>query len=93
MAMAGYKAAVALKPDLIDAQMRLYDLYLARDLRADAEAAFRAAASAGARDGVTARIAEARGLEASGGFDAALAPDAVGRCGPSEEWGSPRGPR
>ena len=73
MAIAGYKAAVALKPDLVDAQMRLGDLYLARDLRADAEAAFRAAASASARDGVTARIAEARAVEASGDFEAALA--------------------
>jgi tetratricopeptide (TPR) repeat protein len=73
MAMAGYKAAVALKPDLVDAQMRLGDLYLARDLRADAEAAFRAAASASARDGATARIAEARADEASGDFEAALA--------------------
>jgi tetratricopeptide (TPR) repeat protein len=50
MAMTGYKAAVALKPDLVDAQMRLGDLSLARDLRADAEAAFRAAASASARE-------------------------------------------
>ena len=33
MAMAGYKAAVALKPDLVDAQMRLGDLFRARDLR------------------------------------------------------------
>ena len=73
MAIAGYKAAVALKPDLVDAQMRLGDLYLARDLRADAQAAFRAAASASARDGVTARIAEARAVEASGDFEAALA--------------------
>lgn len=73
MAIAGYKAAVALKPDLVDAQMRLGDLYLARDLRADAEAAFRAAASAGGVDGVTARIAEARAAEASGDFEAALA--------------------
>ena len=73
MAMAGYKAAVALKPDLVDAQMRLGDLYLARDLRADAEAAFRAAGSASARDGVTARIAEARAAEAFGDFEAALA--------------------
>jgi tetratricopeptide (TPR) repeat protein len=73
MALTGYKAAVALKPDLVDAQMRLGDLYLARDLRAEAEAAFRAAASASARDGVTARIAEARAAEASGDFEAALA--------------------
>src|ERR1700690_3080381 len=73
MAMAGYKAAVALKPDLVDAQMRLGDLYLACDLRADAEAAFRAAASASARDGATAGIAEARADEASGDFEAALA--------------------
>jgi tetratricopeptide (TPR) repeat protein len=71
MAMAGYKAAVALKPDLVDAQMRLGDLYLARDLKADAAGAFRAAASAAA--GVTAEIAKARALEASGDFDAALA--------------------
>jgi tetratricopeptide (TPR) repeat protein len=73
MAMAGFKAAVTLKPDLIDAQMRLGDLYLARDLRADAEAAFRAAASAAAADGVTAEIATARALEASGDFEGALA--------------------
>ena len=73
MAMAGYKAAVALKPDLLDAQMRLGDLCLARDLQADAEAAFRAAASAGAANGVTAQIAEARAVEASGDFEAALA--------------------
>jgi tetratricopeptide (TPR) repeat protein len=73
MAMAGYKAAVALKPDLVDALMRLGDLYLARDLRTDAEAAFRAAVSASARDGVTARIAEVRADEASGEFEAALA--------------------
>jgi tetratricopeptide (TPR) repeat protein len=72
MAMAGYKAAVALKPELVDAQMRLGDLYLARDLRADAEAAFRAAASASVANGVTAEIAEARAVEASGDFDAAL---------------------
>ena len=71
--MAGYKAAVALKPDLLDAQMRLGDLCLARDLQADAEAAFRAAASAGAANGVTAQIAEARAVEASGDFEAALA--------------------
>jgi tetratricopeptide (TPR) repeat protein len=73
MAMAGYKAAVALKPDLIDAQMRLGDLYLARDLRAEAAAAFCAAAAASAADGATARIAEARALEASADFDGALA--------------------
>jgi tetratricopeptide (TPR) repeat protein len=73
MAMSGYKAAVALKPDLIDAQMRLGDLYLARDLRADAEAAFRAAAAASAAEGVTAEIAKARALEASGDFEGALA--------------------
>ena len=73
MAMAGYKAAVALKPDLVDAQMRLGDLYLARDLKADAAAAFRAAAAASIANGVTAEIAKARALEASGDFDAALA--------------------
>ncbi len=72
MAIAGYKAAVALKADLVDAQMRLGDLYLARDLKADAEAAFCAAAAAGAANGVTAMIAEARALEASGDFEAAL---------------------
>ena len=53
--------------------MRIGDLYLARELRTEAEAAFRAAASASARDGVTARIAEARAAEASGEFEAALA--------------------
>jgi tetratricopeptide (TPR) repeat protein len=73
MAIAGYQAAVALKPDLVDAQMRLGDLYLARDLRPDAEAAFRAAASVSAANRVNAEIAEARALEASGDFDAALA--------------------
>jgi tetratricopeptide (TPR) repeat protein len=73
MAMAGYKAAVALKPDLVDAQMRLGDLYLARDLRADAQSAFRAAAAASAANAVTAQIAEARAAEASGDFEAALA--------------------
>ena len=73
MAMAGYKAAVALEPDIVDAQMRLGDLYLARDLRADAQAAFRAAASATTADDATAQIAEARAVEASGDFDAALA--------------------
>ena len=73
MAMAGYKAAVALKPDLVDAQMRLGELYRARDLRAEAEGAFRAAASACAPGGVIARIAEARAIEASGDFEAGLA--------------------
>src|SRR5262249_12585003 len=73
MAIAGYKATVALKPNLVDAQMRLGDLYLARDLRADAEAAFRAAASASVANGATAQIADARAVEAAGDFDAALA--------------------
>ena len=73
MAMAGYKAAVALKPDLVDAQMRLGELYRARDLRAEAEGAFRTVASAGASGGLIARIAEARAIEASGDFEAALA--------------------
>ncbi len=73
MAMAGYKAAVALKPDLVDAQMRLGDLYLARDMRVEAATAFRAAATAAALSSETACIAEARGLEASGDFEAALA--------------------
>jgi tetratricopeptide (TPR) repeat protein len=72
MAMAGYNAAVALKPDLIDAQMRLGDLFLARGLPVQATAAF-GAASAAAAGTVTARIAQARGLEAAGDFDAALA--------------------
>jgi tetratricopeptide (TPR) repeat protein len=53
--------------------MRLGDLYLARDLKADAAAAFRAAAAASAANGVTAQIAKARALEASDDFDAALA--------------------
>jgi tetratricopeptide (TPR) repeat protein len=70
-AMEGYKAAVALKPDLVAAQIRLGEIYLGRRLCAEAAAAFRAVADA-AKGTVWARIAEARGLEASGAIDDAL---------------------
>ena len=69
-ALAGYRAAVALKPDLVAAQFRLGELYLACGQHVEAAAAFRAAA---AGTSVTARIAKARSLEASGAFDEALA--------------------
>ena len=71
-AMASYRAAVALKPRLSVAQFRLGDLYLARGQRVEAAASFRAAASASAAP-LTARIAEARALEALDAFDEALA--------------------
>ena len=70
--MAGYKAAVALKPDLVDAQLRLGSLHLSRGLPIEAATAFRAVATAAAGT-PTGRIAEARALEASGTFDDALA--------------------
>jgi tetratricopeptide (TPR) repeat protein len=72
MAMDSFQAAVKLKPDLFAVQTRLGELYLERGLRVESAAAFRAAAAA-AKDLVTAQIAEARALEASGAFEAALA--------------------
>lgn len=71
-AMAGYKAAVALKPDLVAAQLRLGELYHSRRLQVESQAAFRAAAVAGAGT-FKGRIAEARALEVSGAFNEALA--------------------
>jgi Sulfotransferase family/Tetratricopeptide repeat len=71
-AMAAYQAAVALKPDLVAAQLRLGELYQSRRLRAESTAAFRAAATA-AKGTAWGRLGEARALEASGAFDEALA--------------------
>ena len=70
--MARYKAAVALKPDLSVAHLRLGELYQSRGLCVEAAAAFRAAASS-AKGTARARIGEARALEASGAFNEALA--------------------
>ena len=70
-AMANFQAAVKLKPDLFAVQTRLGELYLGRGLRVELAAAFRAAAGA-TKDLVTAQIAEARSLEASGALEAAL---------------------
>ena len=81
-AMASYQAAIALKPDLVAAHARLGELYLEHGRRAEAAAAFRAAATATAGTR-TARIAEARALEASGAFDEALVRDASRRRGAS----------
>ena len=91
-AMAGYRAAVALKPNLVAAQLRLGDLYAARGLRVEAAAAFRAAARA-AKGTVTARMAEARALEASGALRRGSRRDARDRRGASGECGSPRDAR
>jgi tetratricopeptide (TPR) repeat protein len=70
-ALASYEAAVRLQPDLAIAQSRLGDLYLARRRRAEAAAAFRAAAAATAGT-VSARIAEARSLVATGDVEEAI---------------------
>ena len=71
-AITAFEAAVALAPDLAAAQMRLGSLYLDRRMHAKSEAAFRAAAVAG-KGTVTAGIAEAGALEASGAIDEAFA--------------------
>jgi tetratricopeptide (TPR) repeat protein len=71
-AMVNYQAAVKLKPDLFAVQSRLGELYLGEGLRIESAAAFRAAAAA-TSNLVTAQIAEARALEASGALGAALA--------------------
>ena len=71
-AIAGYKAAVALKPDLVAAQLRLGELYHSRRMHGELQAAFRAAAAAGAGT-FRGLIAEARALEVSGAFIEALA--------------------
>ena len=73
MAMAGYKAAVALKPDLVDAQMRLGDFTLPAICERRRKAHSVLWPLRAHPDGVTARIAEARAIEASGDFEAALA--------------------
>ena len=71
-AIPAFEAAVALAPDVIAAQMRLGSFYLDRRMYAKSEAAFRAAAAAG-KGTVTAAIAEAGALEASGAIDEAVA--------------------
>ena len=71
-AIPAFEAAVALAPDVVAAQMRLGSFYLDRRMYAKSEAAFRAAAAAG-KGTVTAAIAEAGALEASGAIDNAVA--------------------
>ena len=70
-AIPAFEAAVALAPDVVAAQMRLGSFYLDRRMYAKSEAAFRAAAAAG-KGTVTAAIAEAGALEASGAMEEAV---------------------
>ncbi|MBV8683691.1 MAG: sulfotransferase, partial [Caulobacteraceae bacterium] len=71
-ALVSYATAARLQPDLVAAQSRLGDLYLARSRRTEAEAAFRAVAAASAGT-VAEEIALARAAECAGDADVALA--------------------
>jgi tetratricopeptide (TPR) repeat protein len=75
-AMAGFQAAVKLKPDLGATQYRLGELCPSRRLLADSAAAFRAAAAA-MTGTLGARIAEARAIEVSKSFEALAAAQAI----------------
>ena len=89
--MAGYQAAVALKPDLVAAQLRLGDLYLAAAQRVEAAAAFRAAATAAAGT-VTARVRRSARPGRVGRVRRGSRRDARHRRGASGERRSPRDP-
>ena len=71
-AMEAFEAAVALAPDLTEAHERLAPLYLLRRMHDKSAASFRKVAGA-AKDEVTARIAEAGALDASGALEEAIA--------------------
>jgi tetratricopeptide (TPR) repeat protein len=71
-AIESYEAAIALKPNIAAVQTRLGELYLSRGKRAEAQAAFRAAAAAAPGTAI-ARMSEARALEAFGAFEEVLA--------------------